>query len=468
MRRIVLACVALAALSLLLPSQPSYDPWAWIVWGREIATGSLDTAGGPSWKPGTVVFTTAFAPFGKVGDGIPPALWLIVARTGGLLALVFAFRLARRLAGNADAATAVAAGLLAALALALTPQWLRYLAHGNEAPLAVALMLWGVERHLDGNRRQALLLAFAACLLRPEVFAFLAPYGAWLAWRDPRERPLLAGLALALPALWLLPDWIGSGNPLNGGSKAASEPSWSLSLRDHPWLAALERLHGVVGLPVELGAAAAAAFAAARRERLTLALAGVAVGWTALVCAMTQAGFSGNARYFLPAVVILCVLAGVGAARAVAAAPRLFAVAPRPVVAAGAAALLAIAATPYLIDRGDRFAAEVRASRELARLQAQLPTVVRAAGGADRVVAVGAPSINRTFMTRLAWETRLTLADVERARGDAIIFSSRARMSGVGAVVDPAAEPLHTLARWGSWHVLRAANTAPRQLARAP
>ncbi|HYZ71126.1 MAG TPA: hypothetical protein VE528_05655, partial [Thermoleophilaceae bacterium] len=28
-----LAAVSLAALSLLLPSTPTYDPWAWIVWG---------------------------------------------------------------------------------------------------------------------------------------------------------------------------------------------------------------------------------------------------------------------------------------------------------------------------------------------------------------------------------------------------------------------------------------------------
>ena len=28
--------VALAALTLLYPSTPTYDPWAWIVWGREI------------------------------------------------------------------------------------------------------------------------------------------------------------------------------------------------------------------------------------------------------------------------------------------------------------------------------------------------------------------------------------------------------------------------------------------------
>ena len=55
------------------------------------------------------MFTTLFAPLGKVSDGLPPALWLVVARAGGLLALALAFRLAYRLAGPRRA-TAVAAG----------------------------------------------------------------------------------------------------------------------------------------------------------------------------------------------------------------------------------------------------------------------------------------------------------------------------------------------------------------------
>src|SRR4051812_27910145 len=32
----IVAALALSALTLLFPSTPSYDPWAWIQWGREI------------------------------------------------------------------------------------------------------------------------------------------------------------------------------------------------------------------------------------------------------------------------------------------------------------------------------------------------------------------------------------------------------------------------------------------------
>ena len=100
MAKLLAGCLALAALSLLLPSQPSYDPFAWLVWGHEIAHGSLDTTGGSSWKPLPVVFTVLFAPFSRVDDTIPVAPWMVVARTGALLALVLAFRLASRLPGG--------------------------------------------------------------------------------------------------------------------------------------------------------------------------------------------------------------------------------------------------------------------------------------------------------------------------------------------------------------------------------
>ena len=83
----IVACVVLAIVSVfVLPSTPSYDPWAWIVWGREIGSGAFTfaTNGGPSWKPLPVVFTTVFGLFG----GAAPKLWLIAARAGGLLALL--------------------------------------------------------------------------------------------------------------------------------------------------------------------------------------------------------------------------------------------------------------------------------------------------------------------------------------------------------------------------------------------
>jgi hypothetical protein len=501
MPAIVASCVVLSLVSLALPSEPSFDPWAWIVWGRELLLLDLDTTGGPSWKPLPVLFTAAFAPFSLIDEGLPAALWLVVARTGALLSIVLAFRVARRLAVDAAAPpggarwVGTAAGVVAALALAVAPQWLRYAAHGNEVPMAVALMLWGVERQLDGRRSHALVAVFLACLLRPEVFPFLALYGAWL-WRAaPALRRLTAGLALALPALWLVPDWLGSGDPFGAGRKASSEPHWSLSVRDQPWLAALERTHRVAGLPLELGALGAALFALRRRDRTVLALFAVAVAWVALVVAMTEAGFSGSTRYFVPAVVIASILTGLAVAwsveaiaRAAGAAPgrpgaggrglpvrgtpalrRRFSYAGQPTaIAAGcvAAAAIVAASGSWIDTRVGQFDRQIELSGELAELQAALPAAVERAGGAEQVVAGGPPSVNRAFQTRLAWETHLPLLDVESAGGgDGLIFSVPG--SPLRGVLPPAASTAATsrrpVARAGLWEVRR---RLPTMLAR--
>src|SRR5215213_507049 len=117
---LIAGCVALAALSLLLPSTPTYDPWAWIIWGREIVHLDLSTVGGPSWKPLPVLFTI---PFSLFGDDAAPVLWVWIARAGGLLAVALAFRLAWRLAGSAG--WGLLAGAVAALALLTSTGYLR-------------------------------------------------------------------------------------------------------------------------------------------------------------------------------------------------------------------------------------------------------------------------------------------------------------------------------------------------------
>lgn len=444
--RLLVACVALGALSLLLPSVPSFDPWAWIVWGREVSSLELNTVGGPSWKPLPVFFTALFAPLGAIDDSVPPALWIVVARAGSFLAMAAAFLLARRLAGPSRAA-GIGAGLVAALGLALTPQWLRNTAHGNEVPLAVGLLFLGVNSHLDGERSRALVLGFLACLLRPEVFPFLAAYGVW-SWRAvPERRMLVAGLAAALPVLWLLPEWIGSGNPLSAGAQARSEPSWSLSLTDQPWLAALERAHGLAGLPLEIGALVAAGLALWRRsqiDRVTLALAAVAVGWLVLVVVMVEVGFSGSPRYFMPAVVIGCVLAGVGAA-------RLVEVVPGRAAAAAVAVLLAVAAAPWAIDHGRGFRDQARQAQRLDQNQRDLLITMQRLGGEEAVTSPGMPRISPAFMTRMAWELELHFEDIEKSPGLGYVFIADVPTPGRPA---PAPAQLARAPRLvGPWHV---------------
>ena len=44
---VLVCCLVLSALTLLFPSTPTYDPWAWILWRRGITRLDLTTTGGP-------------------------------------------------------------------------------------------------------------------------------------------------------------------------------------------------------------------------------------------------------------------------------------------------------------------------------------------------------------------------------------------------------------------------------------
>jgi hypothetical protein len=485
MAKLIAACVALAGISLLLPSEPSYDPWAWFVWGREVAQLELDTTGGPSWKPLPVAFAALVSPLAAVDLGVPPALWMLVSRTGALLALAMAFRLALRLtldgapapgagASRGRLAAAVLAGAVAAAALATMPDWYQFAAQGSEAPLAVALMLWAIERHLDGRRDHALILGTLTCLMRPELFPFLALYGV-VVWRsDPRHRLLLAGLMLVLPLAWLVPEWLGSGNPLDGGEQARSEPFWSLSLYDSPWRRATLRVHNHSGAMIELLALAAVAVAIVRRQAAVVVIGAAAVAEAALYVAMTEGGFSGNPRYVLPALVLLCVLAGVGSARVAELAARLArsaanraGAAGRPAaVGAAAGAALAVAgltllSAPLVDERLGRLRFEVREVATRMDHHRDLVAAMEEAGGAERVASYGPVTASRALHTRLAWVLERPIDDIETARGQGVVFKSSDEKLAGDLHVWGNARHRRFLAREGSWVVYRREGVPP-------
>ncbi len=343
--------LALAALSLLFPSTPSYDPWAWLVWGREILHGSLHTPGGPTWKPLPVIFTTVFALFGSA----QPNLWLVVARAGaalgvmmtGVLALRLTWRLQRsvnepvgdrprRWSSALPALPAVLAALIAMASLALTGEFLDSSTLGYSEGLMVAAMLIALDRHLDGHYRQAFVFGFVATLDRPEVGLFWGPYGLWLMWRDPGSRGLVIGLAVLALALWFVPQKWGGGSFTSGVSRAqhprSNSPAFApcpfcAELKDHAWPLVLLRIKLAAALAVLCalaalwrGRASLPGWRAAVRRRngdqpegpaqrllpprtsalVTLIVAGVfGLVWWVLVAIETQAGFSGNDRYLV-------------------------------------------------------------------------------------------------------------------------------------------------------------------------
>lgn len=301
-------CVGLAALSLLLPSSPTYDPWAWLVWGREVASLELATEGGPAWKPLAVAITTVLSPFGDAA----PELWLVLTRAATLGALALAWSLGRRLGGVPAAAVAVA-GLVAA------DGWIKHGAWGNSEALVVLLVLGAAELHLRRRERWAFWSLAGGTLLRPEVALFAGAYGVWLWRRERRLRPELVAAAVALPLAWALPEVLASGELGRSAGRAQQPDPGSFAAAGSPMLEALRAAISVPPAPLIAGLVLAAIAATRRRLPPPAALAAAAaVLWALVVAGMAGAGFSGAPRFLL----LSAALAGLAAGAAWAAALR--------------------------------------------------------------------------------------------------------------------------------------------------
>jgi hypothetical protein len=374
-RLLLLACLALAALAHFLPAGPTYDPWAWITWGREIREWNLDTRTGPSWKPLPVLFTT---PFALAGNEAAPELWLVVAQAGGLLAFAFTYRLAARLAGWP-------AGLIAAGGLVLADEFIRNFARGNSEGLLVGLCLWAIERHLDGRRRDAFLLGVAAGLLRPELWPFLLLYGLWLMWSQPHTRVLVLGCGALTVVAWLVPEYLGSGDFMRAASRAREPNPDSAAFADFPFWETFRRSASVLMVPLLLGAAIALARAWRARDRVRLILGGVAAALMVAVAAMTQAGFAGNLRYVALPAALVCVLAGAGWVELVRDSAR------RVGRARGAAVavVLAAVAAPFVVADVDKLRFDLDVVRAESELYDRLPPIVAKSGGARALLRCG-------------------------------------------------------------------------------
>lgn len=498
-------CLALAALSTLGPTSPSYDPWAWLVWGREIGHLELDTVDGPAFKPGPVLVTTLLAP---LGDGVAPTLWMILARAGGLAAVLAAGLLAHRLAGGpgrpagsfahtpatprrpwwqtgwrmtrslrrrwlprlpwtprrrrrtGPAAAAAAtrdgalrrdevrvlaarrAAVLAAVAVAATDGLLWQAWQGTGEGLATAFALLAVERALAGRPRAALGLAAALCLLRVEAWPFAAAYAAHLAWTRPAWRPALAAAAVAIPVLWFGPELWGSGDLLRSGDRARVPNPGQPALADVP---ALASLGDALALPLAAALVAVALGAATLRPGVALPLT-LGAGWLGLVAVMAQAGFSGEERYHLPGVAAL----GVAAAVALAGILRR-----RDARWAAAGAVLAVALAGQAAARATGVPARLDRQEHAERLSDDLGRAIAAAGGRRAVLRCGRPVTGPLRGPLVAWHLRVPKQRVAfdpRAAGTGAVLRSRL-LPGAPVEPPPDAGPRGRTVGAGEWAV---------------
>jgi hypothetical protein len=400
---LVLACLALAALTLLGPSVPTYDPWAWIIWGREIAHGDLVTTTGPSWKPLPLLFTI---PFSFAGDDGAPLLWLMIARAGGILAFAMAFRLGRRLAGPA-------AGAIAAAALFLADEFIRNFTRGNSEGILVALCLWAIERHLDGRRRDAFLLGLAAALLRPEVWPFIGLYGLYLiaAERTRKTTALVIGGGVLLIVLWFVPEYFGSGDFFRAAVRARDPNPDSAAFAKHPFLEVFHRSENVLTRPVYAGGVIAVIFAALKpkEHRIPLAMAAISTILMVSVAAMTQLGFAGNLRYVALPAAFVCVLAGAGWVWLVRATNARLGT-----IAAAALVLLvaAVAVKPVKADI-DELTLASPLVKDVANLYGTVPDAIRAAGGEAVLKSCGTIYTGNFQTQTVAWYLHIHEVDAE-------------------------------------------------------
>jgi hypothetical protein len=437
--RLAAGAVAVAALSaLVIAPAPSYDPWAWLLWGREIAHGTLSTAEGPAFKPLTVAVCTLLAPLGSAA----PAIWVVLARTGTVIAIVLAFRVGRELGEAATHGAGPAAvrgagivtGIAAAAGVALCGDLVGYSAAGAEPGWTIALALLGFEAWRSGRPRAALACGVGCALLRVEAWPFLLAFGVLLWRRRPQDRALLVACAVAVPALWFVPEWLGSGDVLRSGSRARTPNPGQPATEAFPAFAALREAGALLLFPLWIGALFAP------RAARPLLFAGLA--WIALVAVMAQAGFSGEPRYSLPG----------GALVAIAGAAGLVAIARhRRAAPALAGVLLAVAAVPKLANLPD-----LRRDQAYQRsLASDLREVIVVAGGRETLLACGRPYVGSLRGPLLAYHL-----DVEKRRvafvpgAPGAVFRSRLSPN---APVEPATGPPFTeRAHAGRWTVATA------------
>lgn len=411
---LVVGSLALAAATLpVLPHGIGYDPWSWLIWGREIGHLTLDTRhAATAVKPFPIAVDVLLAQAGSAA----PLLWLVVARAGVLLSFALAFRLARLLGG-------VLAGVVAVVGLALADEYLGALTMvGMSEPLTVATLLAAVDSHLRGHRAAALGFLVLTGLLRPEVWPAMIGYCLWLAWPGGWWRRLLGALlSVAVLASWFVVDWFGA-HQLSRSTQAATHQSQGGPLLSRvPGLATFAETWSLASGPVLVGfllGFAAALVAWSRRGRPdALALLSIAaVGWVAIDAVLAQLRWAtGAPRYLLPAAGLACVIAGCLVA-------GLFRwIRPRAggwswPVCALLGLLLVVACVPRIDAVAGRISAAVDGGSRQQTLQERLPAAIAAAGGRQALLRCGPVSAGPFDSPRLAWQLRVPVGSLGPAR----------------------------------------------------
>ena len=356
----------------------------------------------------------------SIPRGDAPALWLALIQACWFMTFALAAHVAYLLTTRLDRRLRLAAAAFAAVSLLLlsdhATSWTRQGAAGMSEPLAVALALAAVSAALISCPRLTLALGALVALVRPEAWPLLLAYGAWC-WRaEPALRAWIVTAGLAVPALWVAPDVLTSGDAPGGATRARRRDTGM------PFEQGAEALTRVISMPpaavwplallavrwTRRSARGALAPRCRRAQPVGAAALVLALGsaaWILTVTLMAAAGYSGLARYCAPAVALLGALAGAGFAQLLAASKH------RAVQAALATAVL-LAVALQLPGRATQlsqgFATVAESAQSHDRLRLLAHTV-----GRERLLRCGTVAISDvSARPALAWQLHVSLARV--------------------------------------------------------
>lgn len=296
----------------------NYDTLYAVVWGRDIAHGTVpdyDVALAPTPHPLATLGGVVLAPVTSAADrGVHGETATTIVLVGAFAALGALGWVVYRL--GAEWFNPAAGMLAAAIVLTRRP----VLDFGSRAYVDipyVALVLGALLVETRRPRAGAPVLALLAVagLLRPEAWLFSLVYLAWV-WRAPRARsPVLVVLALAAPVLWALSDLAVTGDPLHSllGTRDTAQTLERVTGLGEVPLTAPRRLGEILREPVLFGAAGGGILALLwLRHRARL---GAAAGVIAIVafCVLATAGLPILGRYLLLPAAILAIFCGAGA-----------------------------------------------------------------------------------------------------------------------------------------------------------
>jgi hypothetical protein len=412
-----LAAVILVAVSVLFVvltrMKPAYDAYGWMVWGRQTLRWNLDTNGAPSWKPLTFLFTLPFALLARAQT----FLWMVTAVIGALAGTWFGGRIAYRLTGPAPGRpyASVIAAAFAGLGVLGIADYSHQVLIANSDPMIVALCLAAIDFHLSKRYRLTFAMVVLAALGRPEAWPFALGYAVWAWWAVPGMRAIAVAGTVSIPLLWFGVSALTAKSWLRAGDLALNSVN---EITGNKLIGVPRRLLGLYEAPMQIAAGLAIAFAVVIRDKVWLALTGLALAWVAVEIAFALHGWSAATRYLFEPEAVLVVLAGAGLGRVLAAgsptsvAARLGGVA--------IAAILIGSLIPTVVQRTGGARSEIVRRRHDGVRIGRLEAVISQLGGPSRIRACGQPVTTVGWQSTLAWETDLNVGNVGYKPGRAI------------------------------------------------